>query len=174
MLRAIPRKTSLFQAILIGCFLLLVFAPAYIDERNDLRDLTKYALSGHGFLIAVCIISTISAILLFYFKSATKTFTIYNDRVEYKFYSKPKEQFLLIDIEEIEWSSRKRSVRTRISGRSEVARGDCISIILKSGDVLYFDVTEYKNFDELRGWFLTYGRDSGIIKIEPINNRGRD
>jgi hypothetical protein len=130
MLRAIPRKTSLFQTILIDCFLLLVFAPAYIDERNDLRDPTKYALNGHGFLIAVCIISTISAILFFYFKSAAKTFTIYDDRVEYKFYSEPKQQFLLIDIEEMEWGSRKRSVRTRISRRSEIARGDAIPYLL--------------------------------------------
>lgn len=173
MLKAIPRNSSFFQATLVGGFLLLIFIPSYIDKNNDPRDPTRYVLNTHSFLIALCIISALSAMLYFYFRSATKTFTIFNDRVELKFYLKPKQQFLLSDINEIEWSSGIRSVGTRVSGRGEIARGDSITIILKNGDVLYFDVSEYKNFDELRGWFLTYARNSGIIKVEPINNRGR-
>lgn len=173
MLKAIPRRASLFQAILIGGFLILLFVPAYLDKSYDIKDPREYVFNLNSFIIAASIILLISTLLFFYFKSATKTFTIYQDRVEFKFYLMPKNYFLLSDIIEIHWSNGAKRVGTRVSGKGEIARGDEISVVLSNGDVLHFDVSEYKNFDELRAWFLTYGRDSGIIKIEPINNRGR-
>lgn len=33
------------------------------------------------------------------------------------------------------------------------------------------NVSDYGNFDELRNWFLTYGRKAGIIKIAPLSER---
>ena len=173
MLRAIPRNASFFQATIIFCFLMLISSLAYVDERHDLRDPTKYSFNVKNFLVTLGVCVSISGALFIYFKAATKVFAIYDNRVEFKFYLKAKQQFLLQDIKEISWSSRKQIVGTRVSGRRETARGDSLSIILMNGDVFYFDVTEYKNFDELRAWFLTYGRNVGIIKIEPINYRGR-
>jgi hypothetical protein len=171
MLKTIPTKASLLQASLVGFFLLVLLLPAYCDKNTSLSDPTEYVLNGTRFLIIVTVIFVISTLLFFYFKSATKTFMILNDRVEYKFHLKKQCFFLLSDICEMEWSSGRKFIRN--SGGSATARGDSISIILKNGDVFHFDVSEYKNFDELRAWFLTYGRNSGIIKIEPINYRGR-
>lgn len=175
MILAIPRNTPFYKGLAVFCFLLLFSCASYLDKVNQGKGYI-YRFHSETFLKAALICFCLGFIVFLSIKARSKAFWIYDDKLELKKFLRKREQFLLTDIEEIGWGSSERTVMRAGSGtmaRFASARKDSMTIFFKDGKEIEFWISEYSNFDELRAWFLNYGKRKGIIKIAPLAERKR-
>jgi hypothetical protein len=164
-MRSRARHTPFLKALSVFLFLLLVTMPLYVqkiepdDPKSALifNSIYFYIVLSGAFLVGV------SIFLLLFLRS--KKVTIDQNTITVKYFLKPAKAYTLADINQILWGSAigKLGFIGPMATRAK-SRTDDVLISFRDGSSLYFSVGEYKNFDELRAWFLNYGKKAGLIK----------
>ncbi|MCE3259984.1 MAG: hypothetical protein K0S12_1625 [Bacteroidetes bacterium] len=174
MLKSQARYTPFFKSLAVFCFLLLITIPVYVEAVEPEKPESDYILNPNIFTRLLFLFTGIALLVWIFLKSKSKSLVILEDRIEIKPFLKPKRHFLLKEIVEIEWGSGgKRPAVPVFTNLVSKASHDGVLIVLKDKRYLYFDIGEYSNFEELRTWFLNYGRKEGIIAVRPLEERKR-
>lgn len=174
MVKSVSRRTALSTALCVFGFFLILSTQKYFDLLPNEDRTSEYVFNAPHFLRSCLICSIPGTIMFLLIHLSSKKFIIQNDKIELKRFLRKREELLLTDICEISWGSGEgRVMQSGSMANRATSRNDRITITFNSGRKLKIAVIEYSNFDEIRTWFLNYGRKTGVIKIRSLSDRKR-
>jgi hypothetical protein len=168
------QPSSLPVGLSVGFFVILSFVtiPFYTETDQNNSD---YSLVPGAFMLILAVNFSIAGLFFLLFKFRTRRLKITKESVIITPFIGEVKTLDVSAIIAIDWGSPtdNRQLWLRNIRYSQPVREDFLTVSFREGDELKIGVRDYNNFDEIRGWFLTYGKQKGLIKIRPLSERKR-
>lgn len=155
MIRSEARYTNYFKALTVFIFSLVIAVPVYFSNHNSIQPL---------FFIVILSLIVFAVLVFFVLQLSAKKIVIGEDRIFVKFFLRQEVSFLFSEISEIHSVSGASYAGIGDSKGVGPSRGDFFLVRFSDGSELAGTANEYSNFDELRAWFLNFGKQRGLIK----------